>query len=238
MSNYVDIALEIGKKMIENGAEIHRVEDTVQRICEANGAKETSVFSIPSFISVSVISKDNKPITRSKRIYENNLNLGKIDRYNSISRAICKGNVIYKKSNYKYSVLTSALSVLIATGAFSIYFGGTFKDAVFAGIAGLLITILDKIKPAELNIIISTFIESLFAGLFTLTAIKLGAPCSADKVMIGAIMLLIPGMSVGNSIKDLLLGDTIAGILQLITTLLIALSIVFGFALSYYIIGG
>ncbi len=55
--------------------------------------------------------------------------------------------------------------------------------------------------------------------------------------MIGTIMLLIPGMSIGAAMKDLMSGNLIAGILQLTEAVIIALAIALGFAVSLILFG-
>lgn len=61
---------------------------------------------------------------------------------------------------------------------------------------------------------------------------------NADKIMTGTIMLLIPGMSIGSSIKDLMSGNLIAGILQFTEALMVALAIALGFSAAVLIFGG
>ena len=53
-----------------------------------------------------------------------------------------------------------------------------------------------------------------------------------DKIMIGDIMLLIPGLMSTNAIRDVLIGDTLSGIIRLIAALLLAA------ALALWIYGG
>jgi uncharacterized membrane protein YjjP (DUF1212 family) len=50
-----------------------------------------------------------------------------------------------------------------------------------------------------------------------------------DKIMIGDIMLLIPGIAMTNSIRNMLVGDTISGIMRLIESLLWAGALALGF---------
>ena len=59
-----------------------------------------------------------------------------------------------------------------------------------------------------------------------------------DKIMIGGIMLLIPGIAMTNSVRDMLIGDIMSGWLRLLSALLIAGAIACGFALSIILIGG
>ena len=60
-------------------------------------------------------------------------------------------------------------------------------------------------------------------------------PIHEDKVMIGDIMLLIPGLALTNAVKDMFVGDTITGSLRLVESLLWAAAIACGFALAVFI---
>ena len=59
-----------------------------------------------------------------------------------------------------------------------------------------------------------------------------------DKIMIGDIMLLIPGIAMTNSIRDILVGDTISGLMRLIESILWAGSLACGFMGAILLIGG
>ena len=48
------IALDVGAELLRAGGEIHRVEDTVTRICRAYGAEAVEVFAITSLITAEV----------------------------------------------------------------------------------------------------------------------------------------------------------------------------------------
>ena len=66
----------------------------------------------------------------------------------------------------------------------------------------------------------------------------LGFGNNADKIMIGSIMLLIPGLGFTNALRDLFVGDSIAGILRSIEALLSAIGIAAGYFLFVLITGG
>ena len=52
-----------------------------------------------------------------------------------------------------------------------------------------------------------------------------------DKIIIGNIMLLIPGIALTTSVRDMISGDTVSGMLGLCEALIRALAIAAGFAL-------
>ena len=56
---------------------------------------------------------------------------------------------------------------------------------------------------------------------------------SAELVSIGNIMLFIPGLAFTNSIRDIFTGDTIAGVLKLLESLLCAVVIAVGFTCGF-----
>ena len=59
-----------------------------------------------------------------------------------------------------------------------------------------------------------------------------------DKIIIGDIMLLIPGFVMTNSLRDMLVGDTISGIMRFTESLLWAIGLASGFMLAIWLIGG
>ena len=59
-----------------------------------------------------------------------------------------------------------------------------------------------------------------------------------DKVLIGIIMLLIPGIMLTNSIRDILLGDIISGSLRLVEAILMAATLALGMMAAIWLMGG
>ena len=51
-------------------------------------------------------------------------------------------------------------------------------------------------------------------------------------------MLLIPGLATTNSVRDIMVGDTISGIMRLIECLLWAAALAFGFMIAIRLTGG
>ena len=72
----------------------------------------------------------------------------------------------------------------------------------------------------------------------SLAFVHIGFGEHSDKIMIGAIMILIPGIAMTNSVRDMLIGDLATGLLRLVNSLLLAAVIACGFALSIVLTGG
>lgn len=221
-----ETALEIGAKMIENGAEINRVEDTITRILNAGNLNNTSVFCINSII---IISSENNVYI--KRIRRNDLNLFNIEQLNSQSRCFCSGEKYIDKKN-TYSFFAKIISMFFATGSFCIYFGGNLYDAVLAGIVGLIVSYIKPIINAGFA---KTFCDSVIAGILSYLPTFVLTNIHPDKIMIGTIMLFIPGLTVGNAMRDIMNSDILSGIIELIDAIFIALSIALGFSVAVLI---
>ena len=63
----LDVAMEIGVNLLQCGAEIRRVEETITYICKAYGASEVDVFAIPSLILATIVVDGESYTTKIKR---------------------------------------------------------------------------------------------------------------------------------------------------------------------------
>ena len=82
------------------------------------------------------------------------------------------------------------------------------------------------------NIILSALLTILALG-----GEKLFPDLNSDTLIIGNIMLLIPGIAFCNSIHDMVMGDTVSGVLSFFDTILRALAIAIGYAAVWALIG-
>lgn len=235
MKQNFENAIKLGIEIIENGGDISRAEDTIKRICKAYGAEKVHVFIIPCLIAVTIIY-DKKEQTILRRIYKSQLNLGKLEEINNISRSICNDKNADKNIDYNYSPLLSSICVFIGVASFCIFFGGTDIDALFSGIAGLVIYNLPY-NIVSYNKFSRTIIESTISGIISFIPSLLGLTTHPDKIMIGTIMLLIPGLNVGISIRDMMNGNIIAGILELAEAIIITFAINLGFGIAIILFG-
>ena len=240
------LALDIVQHMLECGAEVRRVEDTAQRICRAYGAEQVEVFSITTLIVATIVMPGGRHRTQTRRVYYNGNNLWRLENLNAVSRRICAtlppldeaialADAAAKTKPYSTGLLFLA-SVLVA-GGFSIFFGGSLRDGIGAAIAGLLIQLLDRYRLPQVNHVAHVVFCSLLGGVVSCLTVLVGLAEHIDMVMIGAIMLQIPGLAMGNALRDVLGGDIMAGILRLTQSLVLAVAIAVGFGLALFIFG-
>ena len=85
----LSLTLDLGECMLKSGAEIFRVENTVERICLAYGVKYVEFFAIPSVIICSVQMENGSYAIQMRRIKHLKNDLYRLEALNALSRRIC-----------------------------------------------------------------------------------------------------------------------------------------------------
>ncbi len=248
MTKSLDLIMDIGEQMLIYGAEVHRVEDSIQRMCKSLGCRRVDVFIITSSMVVTVCDKDGNSHTRTRRVEYITVDIEKLHLLNTLSRKICdkKIDLDSAKNEFDRILQTKAYPLWlefvcysVIAGAFTLFFGGNLTEAVFSSILGGIIRAVAFFTEISIkNKIFIKFLCSFSATALTFCCIKLGILQSMDKVIIGNIMTLIPGVGLTNSLRDLFTGDSIAGILRFIDAVLTALGIAGGYFLFIVLTGG
>ena len=125
------------------------------------------------------------------------------------------------------------------SAALSVFFGGGWLDGLAAALSGTVLFItLQASASLKLNSIIQTMACSALTALAVLLLVRLGIGRQPDKIMIGNIMLVIPGIQFTTALRDMINGDTISGLLNMSEAVLKAISVAMGFAMVLIIVGG
>ncbi len=241
-------ALDIGELMLISGAEIYRVEDCIKRICTSYGVKRIDVFTITSSIIATLEDNDHRNITQTRRISSYKTDLTKLDKLNQLSREMCTNKPPLEevhqrikdiKHSKRYPFAFECLIYGITAGAFTVFFGGSFVDGTVSFFIGLILRlIVYLINASKVNQVFSSLIASFTMCFLAFICVNHIIGESIDNIVIGNIMLLIPGVGLTNSLRDLISGDIMSGMLRLCEVVLIALSIAAGYILSALVIGG
>lgn len=239
-------AIDLGSQILECGGDVNHVEKIINNVCAAYGAQQTDVFVITSSIVVTMKHNDDS-FTQTRRINHYNTDFRKLDELVELSIQLCNSKpelpeleAQIKEACQKsvYHPVLELVGYLLASGSFAVFFGGNFMDGLCSAICGAVIFFfnkkLNKIWNSQL---IFYLICSILSGFVALFLKKIGLCQNVDKVMIGSIMLLIPGIALTNALRDLFAGDTISGTLRLLEALIQAAAIACGFALAVFLGG-
>lgn len=219
----LNIAMLSGEILLTSGSEIYRVEDTIDRICSAYGIKcESFVTPTGIFISGWAANNTNEPVSLIKRVRNRTINLHNIEIINTFSRNLQKNKMSYdealgvlkdiEKAPYFPLILRLAAAGLTSF-AYAVLFKGTFFDGIFAASISMLIYgLLEKLKRLDLSQYFSSFLCSFIAGLIPTYAAKYISILNTNSIIVGSIMILVPGLAITNGIRDALHGDILSSL--------------------------
>ncbi|WP_026573136.1 threonine/serine exporter family protein [Bacillus sp. UNC438CL73TsuS30] len=237
----MEVCLLAGKIMLQSGGETYRVEDTMMRIAAAFGIENSHSYVTPTGI---IFSAEGSEPTKTKliRISERSTDLKKVAMVNSISRRISSGEVSPKEAlkllkelnsltlTFPFMVQVAAAS--LASGCFMIMFNGGWNDfipAMISGGLGYLSNIyFHRFVPIRF---FSEFLASFVIGLLSFLFVKLGIGHELDKIIIGSVMTLVPGLLITNAIRDLMAGHLVSGLSKGAEAFLTAFAIGSGIAI-------
>lgn len=239
--------LDLGASMIACGADVNLVEESLVRIGHSYGARDMNVFVITSSILVTMLDDLGKEHTQSRRIHTAlSNNFGRLERLNALCRRCCDEKVgpeqiaveLERINNSCVSRPYLYAGSVLAAGSFAVFFGGSPLDGVVSALFAVLICVLQsRFRPYCPNEIVFDFVAALVSGLGICLAAQVVPGLNIDKIIIGDIMLLIPGIAITNAMRDMLAGDTVAGALRLIESLLWAGALALGYMVSIMAVG-
>lgn len=240
------LLLDMGEMMMCSGGEVRRVETTLSLMGKAYGATETNVMVITASIIVTMKFADGNLITESRRVESPGSNkLWRLEGLNALSRRCCENPLSVqelereiKNCKQPTNLWKFYLGSALAAGAFAVFFGGNIFDGVLAAMVALLVCLFQrKLANVFPNNIIFNIVCSFVVGVLICFITKIIPLSHTDMIMVGVIMLLIPGIAFTNSMRDILVGDTISGIMRLVESLLWAAGLAVGFMLSILLVG-
>lgn len=239
-SKIMNLAYEAGSILLENGAEISRVEDTIQRIAQHYGVENVDVF----VLSNGIMATGNE-YARTKFIPIKGSSLDKVVAVNQLSRDIsqvhCDLNQLERRLKEIRAMKNKPaweqiIAAALGSAAFCIIFGGGFFDSIIATIAGMLLWIfMIFVGRHHMSRIISTVLGGYIASFLCISTFKFGLGTHLSNMIIGAVIPLIPGVAFTNGIRDLANEDYIAGVTRLLDALLTFFCIALGVALAFVI---
>lgn len=235
----IDCFLLAGRLLIQSGAETYRAEDTMLRMASSQGLTDAQSFVTPTGI---IFSAGHKRPTRIAQISSRTTDLEKIAFINSVSRKLTAEIITLEEAyeelkkiehtNLFFPIWVQVLASAIASGCFLIMFDGTWMDVpsamVIGGIGFLIFLAMHSLTKVKF---FAEFTGALFVGLLSVLVYKTGYGYQLDKIIIGSVMPLVPGLPIANAVRDLMAGHFVSGVAKGMEALLTAFAIGAGIAL-------
>ena len=241
----LELTADLGYRLAMNGAETFRIEESVRRILAAYGI-DSEVFAIPNCLTVSIETHDGKPMTRMRRIGFHGNDLDTVEKYSNLSRRICAErpephiarqwltDTDHSLRSYKLPIVL--LGNFLGAFGFSIVFGGSVIDGICSGISGIFIGLINHyMGKLKVNPFFTTIAAAFIMALASYTMGAVGIARNTDTVIIGALMILVPGLIFTNAMRDIIFGDTNSGMNRIIQVLMIAAAIALGTGAGWHV---
>lgn len=248
------LSLDAGRILLKNGAEIFRVEETMHRICRHYGYPNVDTFTVSNAIIVSIENEEHELFAKVKNVPMSGANLEIVSEVNNLSRQIEDGMYTVEEAAARLekieqlkpnSGLLQVLSAGLASGCLGYMFGATALEGVAAFFTGLILYIWIVFAGKKgFSKIITNIIGGVFITFLAIFASRI-VPFVAlrpDKLIIGSVMPLVPGVAFTNAIRDMADSDFISGTVRITDAIFVFAYIAVGVGVAWtcytYFVGG
>lgn len=239
----LDLALMAGHILLENGAEIYRVEETIDRICGYYGVSSENAFVLSNGIFLTAGSARESFFAKVQHIPVSGTHLNKVAAVNQLSREIVEGKHTVQEA---YRILEEirtmpgkkrwmqTLASGVGSAGFCIFFGGTLWDGLAAFAAGICLYLYVLwISVPHLSKIVGNIGGGALVTIVCCLLYLMGVGENLNFMMIGTMMPLVPGVAFTNSIRDVADGDYISGSVRMLDALLVFFCIAIGVGIGF-----
>lgn len=239
----LDAAMQAGHILLENGAEIFRVEETMERICRHFGIESGSSFVLSNGIFTTAGNEREEIFAKVQHIPVSGTHLDRVAAVNQLSREIEAGSVSLTEVKRRLKDIRmmpgkSKTMQIVASGVgsacFCYLFGGDLRDSTAAFLAGVFLYLYVIFLSAPR---LSKIVGNIGGGALVtfvcmmLYLMKVGE--HLNYMIIGSVMPLIPGVPFTNAIRDIADGDYISGSVRMLDALLVFFSIAMGVGMVF-----
>ena len=237
------LVLDAGQTLLENGSEVFRVQQTMEIMAKCLGIEDFNVYVLTNGIFASAHMGDhNDSLTRHVPLVS--IHLGRVEAVNELSRELAAGKLNLDEAEQRLQDARAlppapprVLRLAGAAGAacFGYLFGGGLAEALVAGIAGYLeVVVSQQLSAHKINRIFTIIVAAVVATACAISMRLLLLPgLQVNFAIIGALMVLTPGVALTMGIRDILNADYLSGSIRLLDAVLVAGSIACGVAIAW-----
>ena len=241
----LDFAVRLGARMLTAGANLERVNDTIYRVCCSYQLHDISLFSLSTSLVLSAVDAEGTCATRQISIPSVGIHLSRLNSYNQLARTICnetpeprdlRGLLEEGERVEDYPEWLVLMGDILALGCICYMFGGSAKDIVWVAISTtIMFYILKALSLPSLNRVIKDAVCMFAAGFLAKLAVRYGLGENYYTIILTNAFLLIPGIPMVNSVRNILCGNELNGTVELMKVVLETAAIVVGLVIAIYL---
>lgn len=240
----LELAVEMGEMLLQCGAEISRVEDTMRRFCHRFHVEDCNFFVMGNGIFSSGGAMGKRSYAKVRYIPVKGAQLNKVVEINQLSREIADGKystlaeveqrIREIRMIPTYSKWSQVFASAVGSAAFCILFGGGVWDTLSAFAAGFLLYLfMVFLGYPHVSKIMCNICGGAIATATSLALYRLGVGENLSPMIGGAIIPLVPGVAFTNGIRDISGGDYLSGTVRLLDAIWVFLCIAIGVGLVF-----
>ena len=238
LKEVMGVIMTAGEMLLTSGAEVYRAEETMERMGRALGYT-VEAYVTPTGI-MATVAKDSRYLTKIRRVRMRSQDLGKIAGVNQISRELAAGLWTLRRQKQAesaqsptYNLPTQFFAVMVASLSLTFMLGGRQLELVVAAGAGFLAYAVDYFLS---RLSASTYLRS-FAAAFVVASAASSARLllpniSVPQVIVGGLMVLVPGVAMASAVRDLVQGELLSGVVRVVEAVAIAAALAAGSAVA------
>lgn len=239
----LDLILDAGQTMLENGGEVFRAQQTMEIMAHSLRVQEFHVYVLTNGIFASARPEGGASISMVRHVPLVSIHLGRVEAVNELSRELADGQLTLPQALQRLEDARAIgstppraerLACVVGSACFAFLFDGVLPEILVAAVAGLLESIIcQQFGKRRINRI---FTDIIAAGLGTLWALAVSffvPALDVNTATIGALMVLTPGVALTMGIRDIINADYLSGAIRLLDAVLIAGSIACGVVLAW-----
>lgn len=239
MHKVLDFALDAGRILLKSGAEIFRVEETIDYICKRYHIKEVDTFVLSNGIFITAEKEGKEMFAKVKHIPLSGTHLGIVTAVNDLSREVAARRISLDEAIEKLKEIEQMppkkryfriLAAGMGSGGFCYLLQASLFESVVAFVIGILLYTF--VTFTEKHPMSKVIVNIVGAGLVTVLALFVCNVCfpflRRDKIIIGSILPLVPGVAFTNAIRDIARSDFISGTVRMIDAILVFVYVAIG----------
>lgn len=240
--NILEFAVTTGERMLANGCGTHRIEGLINKILEPCKFRNYEIFVTTTGIVITVESVDEGVITVMKQVPKKKMHTEHISLIEDIVNSFVAGELTAEqalvelknadsKATYPYWVTILAYGM---AGCFrTLMFGGQIIDGLVSVCVGVCMGIfVQALNSKNTFTFLVNCCGGFVVGFLAVLFMRFGMGSMLDKIIIGTLMPIAPGVPFVHSVNDILHGDYTSGMTRAYEAILTAAAISTGVAFA------
>ena len=238
------LVMDGGQTLLANGGEVFRVQQTMEIMAASLGVQDFHVYVLTNGIFASAHLPGGESVTLVRHVPTVSIHLGRVEAVNELSRELAAGKLGVVEAEQKLAAARAlprvtprreVLACIAGAAGFAYLFGGTLAD-VPAGLLEALVCL--HFGRHSINRMFTDIVAAFCCTVWAIAVQAVVPAVSANAAIIGALMVLTPGVALTMGVRDILNGDYLSGSIRLLDALLIAGSIAGGVVLGWIVARG